>query len=164
MGRIEKVKSFFREVYGLVKTDSGGGALITAQRFADAGDDSQPLTTDYAITVETEQEGRRVVVGFIDPINKGKSGPGEKRIVGRKLDGEVVAEVWLKDTGEILVANSQGEFKLEPGGDCVINGATITKDGEFVNKLGISLGGHGHPITGGSSAPGPTGVSVEIAP
>jgi hypothetical protein len=75
--------------------------------------------------------------------------------------------------GTIKVANSSGSFDMAAGGNINLNGVTIdtagnitspskiTGDsGEFSSSLiaaGKELVAHDHAITGGSSAPGPTG-------
>lgn len=163
MGRIEIIKSFFRGVingsyFNSVKTDSGGGPLVTPKSFNDAGDDSQPLQSDYAVSVEISEEGSRVIVGYIDPQNAGVAGIGEKRIYSRESGGTIKAEIHLKNDGSILISNDAGQFELESGGDCVINGCKITTAGEIFDAFGNSLSGHLH--TGNLGNP----VSVAYTP
>ncbi len=78
-----------------------------------------------------------------------------------------------KADGSIKGDNSSGSFELQAGGDFVVNGVTIDTAGNInspatitapnvdattSNKAaGKELAGHDHPITSGSSAPGPTG-------
>ena len=183
LGIIARVLSFTRAVrngakLSDVKLDPGGGPYITGEHFADAGDDSHPLPTDYAAAMSIPRDGGKVPVGYADPINEPKAAAGEKRIYGRNAStGVEVNEVWLKADGAVLIANSagsfelkadgsikglngSGSFELESGGDFVVNGATITATGDVQTALGRSLDLHVHPITSGSSAPGPTGSPV----
>ena len=190
MGRIAKVLSFVRAVrngakVSNVKVNPGGELNITSEHFSPIGDDAHPLTSDYAVTNEIPRSGGEVVVGYLDPLNTSKAGPGDKRIYARDADdGSVVVEVWLKNDGTAIVSNDNGSFTLSPsgsvkglnangsfelqsGGDFLVNGVTIDTDGNISSPTSISapsiivdgkeLKDHTHPITSGSSAPGPTG-------
>ncbi len=168
-----------------VKINPGGKLNITSEHFSDPGDDSFPLITDFAITTDIPRSGGEAVTGYLDPINTPKALEGEKRIYARDLsDGSVVVEIWLKNDGEALISNSSGSFVLKPdgsmkgsnssgsfeleaGGDFLVNGVTIDTNGNINSPTSISapsivvdtkeLKDHDHPITSGSSAPGPTG-------
>lgn len=75
--------------------------------------------------------------------------------------------------GSIKGDNGNGSFELAVGGDFLVNGVTIDTSGNItspatitapnvvgstsVEAAGKELAGHEHPITSGSSAPGPTG-------
>ncbi|MCK5606548.1 hypothetical protein KAR91_31890 [Candidatus Pacearchaeota archaeon] len=179
MGLITRVLSFVRVVrngiyFSDVKMNPDGGSNITGEHFADAGDDSFPLPTDYAVTTTIQRSGGEVPVGYADPINEPKAEAGEKRIYGRDASsGAQVNEVWLKADGAVLISNingsfelkadgsmigqnSAGSFELEAGGDFVINGATITALGDVVTALGRSLDTHIHSgVTTGPSNTGP---------
>lgn len=166
MGRIAKLLSFVRgEKNGAkvsdVKADPGGGANVTAQHFASPGDDSHPLPGDYVAMAGARGTGRENAVGYIDPTNEPKAGPGEKRIYARDENGAVVVEVWLKNDGTATLVNAEGsvtlapsgsikgvngggQFELQAGGDFVANGATMTTDGDVVTSDGISLRTHVH--------------------
>lgn len=79
----------------------------------------------------------------------------------------------LDPAGSIKGINGNGSFELEIGGDCVINGVVIDTSGNITSPAkidaqevdaatsliaaGKEIVAHTHPITGGSSAPGPTG-------
>ncbi len=184
MGRIGKLLSFVRAVRNSaqvsdVKLDPGGGPVITAEHFSAPGDDSHPLAGDYVRVGQVPQSGRAAVTGYVDPATEPKAQPGEKRIYARDTDGAEVAEVWLKNDstvtavnsngsvtlspdGSILGQNSSGSFELQASGDFVVNGVTIAADGSVTIPTSLTLNGkeiagHTHPITSGSSAPGPTG-------
>jgi hypothetical protein len=183
MGLIAVVKSFVRtERNGAklsdVKLDPGGGANITGEHFADPGDDSHPLPGDYAVTVGIPRNGGQVPVGHADIVNDPESQPGEAGKYGRdpstgqrvnrircKSDGSVImsndnGSFEVKADGSIIGIGPGGQFELEAGGDFVVNGARITAAGNVLTALGRSLDLHVHPITGGSSSPGPTGPPV----
>lgn len=166
MGFIARLLSFTRtERDGAklsdVKVDPGGGANITGDHFADAGDDSHPLPTDYAYLGKNKQSGGYSPVGYADPINSPAAGPGEKRIYGRDpATGLVVNEVWLKSDSSVIISNALGAIELKADGSVDINGAIISPLGAIQTALGRDLDTHVHPITGGSSAPGPTGPPV----
>ncbi len=164
MGLIAIVKSFTRAVrngarLSDVKVDPGGGANITGEHFADPGDDSHPLTTDYALLVKTRQSGGLAPSGYADPVNTPKAAAGEKRIYGRDPStGLVVNEVWLKADSSVIISNALGAIELKADGSVDINGAVISPLGAIQTALGRDLDTHVHPITSGSSAPGPTGA------
>ncbi len=123
MGRIGKLLSFVRTLrHGAqvsdVKLDPGGGANITSEHFAGAGDDAFPLVTDYPIAVDLQRQGVAAVVGYVDPINEPKSLEGEKRIYARDpATGLVIVEVWLKNDGEATIFNDTGSSTILPSGE-----------------------------------------------
>lgn len=134
MGRIGEVLAFARIVSGDVRIDEvqvdpGGGANVTAQHVADAGDDSQPLPGDFAALAESNGTGREYVAGYHDPKTPRKAGPGAKRIFSRSAPGVVAAEVWLKEDGTVSIQ--------------VFNGAPISikSDGPItVDSTDVRLG------------------------
>jgi len=169
MGRVAKLLSFVRvdrngAKISDVKGDPGGGANVTAEHYAAPGDDSVPLAGDYFATVDGPGTGREQAVGYLDPTNSPKAQPGDKRIYARDPGtGGVVAELWLKNTGDVVCSNASGSFELQPGGTIVLNGVTIDPSGNIaatsvsapsVQANGKELAGHTHPVT---TAPGTTG-------
>ncbi len=185
MGRIATLLSFVRAIRNEAqvsdaKVDGGGGANITAEHFADPGDDSFPLNTDFVALTTAAGSGRESAVGYLDPLNEPKATAGDKRIYARDADtGLTVVDVWLKSTGEATTANASGSFTLgadgsisgtnangfftlQAGGDFVVNGVIIDSSGAMTVPASLTLNGkeldaHDHAILGGSSAPGPTG-------
>ena len=139
-----------------VKVDLGGGDIILSEHFSDAGDDSYPLDTDYALTTSIPRTGGNAVVGYLDPINEPKAQVGDKRIVGRDPNTKlVVVEVWLKSSGDALIenqncsflakadgsiqgTNSNGSFKLEVGGNFVVNNVVIDQAGNITTPEKLS--------------------------
>jgi len=124
------------------KIQPGGGFNVTLLHFGPAGDDSQPLADDACLGVETERSGSYAAAGYLDANNKPKAAAGEKRIYARKDDGSVIAEIWLKNTGDITIINDEatvtvsaaggfkvenddGSFELEPGGVIKIQGIEV---------------------------------------
>ena len=166
MGLIARVLSFTRaERNGAklsdVKIDPGGGPNITGEHFADPGDDSHPLSTDYVAAMPVRRSGSAVPVGYADPINTPEAAAGEKRIYGRDPStGLAVNQVWLKADGSVIISNALGAIELKADGSVDINGAIISPLGAVQTALGRDLDTHVHPITSGSSAPGPTGPPV----
>jgi len=100
-----------------VKSDPGGGANVTAPHFGAPGDDGHPLPGDSVALIGVPRTGGVASVGYIDPANTPKAAAGERRVYSRDASGAVVAEVWLKNTGEVSVKNDAGEIKLAPAGD-----------------------------------------------
>lgn len=134
MGRIARLLSFVRLTkngakVSDVKVNPGGDPNITAEHFADAGDDSHPLITDYVALNTDTGAGRETAIGYLDPINESKAQPGDKRIYGRDADtGEVVVEVWLKNDGTAVVSNENGSVTLRPNGGTVVTTPESTFD------------------------------------
>ncbi len=131
MGSIARVLSFARRVIDGVfvseaKINPDGGSNITAPHFADAGSDSHPLPTDYVATTTIRGSGREAATGYADPLNEGKSEPGEARIYGRDSDGAPVNEVWLKGDGTVTAANDNGHIELKPDGGSELVGPLNT--------------------------------------
>lgn len=167
MGFIALVKAFERtERNGAkvsdVTVDPGGAPTVRSEHFQGAGDDSYPLGTDYSLNVDIPRTGGSAVAGYIDPINQPKAEKGDKRIYSRQTsDGQVVAEIWLKNTGEIIEVTPKAVFQRSPNGAmlfqnenltiegradgyCIINGAYITPSGDVVTASGRSLDKHPH--------------------
>ena len=125
MGRIAKILSFIRTERNTakvsdVKMDPGGGANITGQHFAPAGDDSHPLPDDYVASMKVPRTGSEVVVGYLDPNADQKAQPGDKRIYARDPnDGTVIVEIWLKNDGTALITNENGSAELKPDGGSI---------------------------------------------
>jgi hypothetical protein len=145
-----------------VKLDPGGRANVTAQHFSSAGDDSYPLATDYACAVEVKRSGGAVVVGYLDPINSPKSQEGDKRIYARESSGGVKVELWLKNSGEAVLSNSNGSVTLSAAGDittvtplCTFN---VKSDGSIKGSNGS---GSFELQTGGNFVV--NGVTIDIS-
>ncbi|MCP4209817.1 MAG: hypothetical protein GY767_22640 [Shimia sp.] len=134
--------------------DAGGGDNVTAEHFAPCGDDSPPMAGDTAACVAGSSTGTAAAVAYRNDLES-KSAPGDKRIYARDSSGAEVAEVWIKGTGEIVVANAAAEVVVEVGGRITAHGAEITPAGDFVTALGISLNGHIHNDSTGAPTTAP---------
>lgn len=148
-----------------VKADLGGRA-INVTHFADPGDDSQPLSSDYVALSSAPGAGAEQAVGYLDPNTPPAAGPGEKRIYSRSGPGVVAAVVWLKSDGTVVIENaSGGAIQMAPSGDVTINGVTIdaagniSTPGDVIAKTlatPVSLSTHVHTSTApGSATSGP---------
>ncbi len=143
MGRIALILSFVRSLAGEakvsdVKVNPGGGANITAQHFAPAGDDAHPLPADYVATMRVQRTGSEVAVGYLDPKNEQKSQPGDKRIYARgPEDGTATVEVWLKSDGTALTSNAKGSTTLSPDGSSTV----VTPEATFSAEADGSIKG-----------------------
>jgi hypothetical protein len=142
MGRIAKLLSFVREVRNGAKVsdskvDPGGGANITAQHFAAAGDDSHPMPGDYVALNTDSGSGRESAVGYLDPLNAPKALTGDRRIYARSASGALVVEVWLKNTGEATILNANGSVTLRQDGGTI----TTTPGSTFDAKADGSIKG-----------------------
>lgn len=162
MGRIARVVSFIKR---RVIVDPGGGPNITADHFSAPGDDSEPMPRDHCVASRSMRTGGGVVMGYTDSVNEPKAGSGEKRIYARDDSGVTVVEIWLKNDGTCLVANSGGSITLSPGGD--IKGVNLSgsfelaSSGNFVvNGVTIDIDGN---ITQPASASIDAGASLKVA-
>ena len=160
MGLIAAVIAFARRTdHSETTVDPGGGSNITADHFANPGDDSYPLDTDFAAVVSNGRTGGGAAVGYADPITTKKAGPGEKRIYARDAAGAVVCEIWLQSDGTIVVQNDNGGMELAPNGSVNINGVIIDAAGDITAPGSLVLNGNeldGHLHLAGTP-PGDTG-------
>ncbi len=185
MGIMAVLKNFTRVFSGDVHhtdatVDPGGQPLKTSEHFSAAGDDSHPLTGDYVAAVSIPRSGGCVAVGYVDPSNAAVTQPGGKRIYSRNENAAPQGQVWLKNNGENLVANSvvslkqtpdgaqivtngAGTYELEAGGDIVINGVRISPGGvitqvtSFKDAAGREYVNHLHNA---GTPPGTTGPNL----
>lgn len=143
------LKEFFRQD-GLpkVKGTVDQSIYITAIHCTPPGDDSPPLNDDFAAYVDAGGSGNYNSVGYVDVRNQGVAVPGEKRFYARTSDGAIVNTLYMQKDGSfsvvndncmlVLNANGSVEFRndkgsavLHPGGNVVINGVIIDKDGNI---------------------------------
>ena len=174
MGRLATVLAIVRTIRNGgnvtdITANIGGNFNVTELHTSSPGDDSQPLPGDYVALLEVVGSGQGLAVGYMDPLNVGSAGPGEKRIYSRDSDGNVKAFVHLQDDGGILIINASGIISLAAGGDATINGVTIDTAGNItvpgggsisspsVVASGKELAGHIH-LAG--TPPGNTGPNV----
>ncbi len=150
-----------------VRANSGGDVNATGELYQPAGEDAQPLQGDIALMHRAEgTSGEYDCVGFVDTRNAPQSNSGEKRMYARNATtGAIVATVWLKNDGTVVVENSSGSMELKPSGEFTINTSgkiTSAGDYEVFNPVGpppgwVSLVSHTHPVSGAATGP-PTPV------
>jgi hypothetical protein len=121
VGRLAKLLSFTRVTRNGAeasdaKVDPGGGANLTVEHFAGAGDDSYPLPGDYGILSRILSTGRDVIVGYLDPKNQQKANAGDRRIYSRDSSGDEIAQVWLKNNGDIIIENDTATVTVAASG------------------------------------------------
>ena len=158
MGFLATVVEFLRSTDQGVPTpeakfDRGGDDTVTGYHFAPPGTDARPLPGDVAYLGDDLGAGNAQAVGYQDPKNAGVAGAGEHRLYARAPDGTVVAEVWLKADGSILVRSVLAGSTAELGADGAISlsnalgGLAIDAAGDVVatTPLGtFGAGTHGH--------------------
>lgn len=174
MGRLATVLAIVRTIRNGgnvtdVTANIGGNFNVTELHTSAPGDDSQPLPGDYAALMEVAGSGQGLVVGYMDPLNVGAAGPGEKRIYARDAAGAAVNAVWLRSDGSLGMFNAGGSVVLAASGVVTINGVTIDTSGNIttpgtvdaaaveaasIEAAGLELAGHTHAVT---TAPGTTG-------
>lgn len=130
MGLIARLLSFTRAQRNAAyvsdaKVDPGGGANLSAPHFSAPGDDSQPLPGDYVFAVPAKRSGSAAAVGYLDPVNEPKAGPGDKRVYARNADGAIVGELWLKSSGDIELTNGAATLTLKASGAVELKGASF---------------------------------------
>lgn len=126
-----------------IDSAAGGGYNATPEHMQPTGDDARPLRDDYLVVVPMPGGKRSVAVGFLDPLNEGVTGPGEKRIYARNEEGAPMCQVWLKATGEVLISNDNGSVTLRPDGGTITEspGATfdVAADGSITGDNGAGF-------------------------
>jgi hypothetical protein len=136
-----------------VKCDPGDGDAATHFHFAPPGTDAAPLAGDVAYLGDDLGAGTAQAIGYQDAKNAGVAAAGEHRLYARASDGTVVAELWLKGDGSIVVRSvlagssaelsAAGAIKLSNA----LGGLEIDAAGNVVatTPLGtFGAGTHGH--------------------
>jgi hypothetical protein len=152
----------------IVTYDAGGGDTGTAQHVGAPGDDAHPIPgVDLAELQETAGNGARVVTGYTDPKNAQKTAPGERRLYSRDEAGELVGEIWLKNTGELVIElfRPTAAVRIKTDGPVIIDspdvrvgrgaGKPIATVGSIVTgTLHGTCGPPGSPLAPGPPIPG----------
>lgn len=108
------------------KFDPGDGDVTTAGHFTPPGTDAQPLPGDLAYLGDDQGRGNLQALGWQDTKNAGVAGAGEHRIYARSPAGTVVAEIWAKADGSILVRSVLASSSVELGADGSLELANAT--------------------------------------
>ncbi|AUR81584.1 hypothetical protein NVP1009O_17 [Vibrio phage 1.009.O._10N.261.51.C9] len=170
MGRFAALSQFIRKSGRTdVRCNPGGGATVDAYHMQGAGDDSHPLPTDTAILVEVPRSRNFAAVGYNDPSNAQTAQVGERRLYARNADGAQVAEVFLRNTGQVRMSNDNGFVDLAPdgtitlddgsGGTIAISGGVITLTGTAINLVGAT-NINGLVVTGSGQMTDASGISL----
>ncbi len=156
------------EADGDIRCDEGGDDPLTADGYQPAGDDSPPRAGDEVGLADGVETGGAQVIGYNDDTTK-KAAKGEKRIYSRTLaDGTVVAEVYLKGDGTIVLESlipGGAKISLLPGGDVLLGGSAtelvaLASKVEKAISAALSVGALHTP----AAAPGPaTFLAVKTA-
>jgi hypothetical protein len=113
-----------------VTVDPGGGGLVTAQHFADAGDDSLPLPGDFVALDESAGKGAEKTSGYVDPVTPKKAAPGGKRIYSRTAPHVVAAELHLHPDGTATLEIFTGKpLTLRTSGPIIIDSPDVRLGG-----------------------------------
>jgi hypothetical protein len=178
MGLIAKILSFTRVMRNNakisdVKVNPGGNPNLTAEHFADAGDDSQPLPEDYAFISSSNGTGRGAAVGYVDVKNLQKALAGDKRIYSRDETGMQKTELWLKNTGDTTLNNDLSSIEILTNGDVKITGPiaqfNVLSDGTITGSNGAGMFqllpngdfvANGFVIASSGGASGPSSISA----
>lgn len=131
MGFIASVVAFARETVNgtsvpTTRIDAGGGNDSTAGHWASPGDDSPPLPADDAFCVDGGGTGRSGAVGYQDPKNAGRALPGERLLYARDQSGEIVLEIYMKNSGELLIESTAGrDITIKTTGTCILDAPDV---------------------------------------
>ena len=144
MGRLASVTEFLRNTdQGTptpeVKCDAGDGDPSTVGHFSPPGTDAQPLAGDVAYLGEDVGRGNEQATGYQDPKNPGVAGPDEHRIYSRAADGSIVAEIWAKADGSILVRSVLAGSSAELAADGSVSIATASASAELGADGSVSI-------------------------
>lgn len=131
MGFIAKVLAFSRRNVGgvsvpEVRVDGGGGNDQTAGHWASPGDDSPPLPIDDSFHVNGGGSGQAGAVGYQDTKNAGRALPGERLLYARDAEGNVVLEIYMQRSGELLIESTAGmNITLKTTGTCILDAPDV---------------------------------------
>jgi hypothetical protein len=156
MGRVAEVISTERDAAGVltVRVDPGGGAIKSAEHFADAGSDCVPLPGDSVAIEGSAGAGSEAVTGYHDPNNPGVAEPGEVRRYSRNADGEVVAELWLKRDGSLEFRSLNGQpIRIVTTGPIILD----SPDVRLTDAAGKGIARIGDIAVGALAAIAPSG-------
>lgn len=168
-GFVCKVLSFFNtdkngDRVSEVTVDPGGGANISGDNFTPIGEDSQPLTGDFAVIIPISGTGVDAIVGYMDRDNDQKSRAGEKRIYARDGGGVSVVELHLKNDGSAVLSNDNNSVTLKVNGDIELGKSSL--DSLVKSAVLGTIANHTHPVSGAVAGPStdPAMIALPTAP
>lgn len=129
--------------------------IKNATRFCSVNEDSKGIPGDYLLDFSLEQIGRNAVIGFVDVKNVSSVEDGEKRIYSRDSGGNIKAEVYLYNNGEIALKNDSAAFSVSESG--LFN---LTNQVQELSSLIIELFSELRAIT---TTGGPTSHVIDAA-
>lgn len=154
MGRIGKViKSYIDKLSGsstnaqVASVEEFAGDQRTVQVFGPCNEDFAPPENCKTVNIPLGRgRGFLVSVAYHNQQIAPVAIHGERRIYSTNQAGDaVMAEIFLKQDGTILVQNDNGNIELQPSGLVKANDAKILTDGDVETSDGISLRNHTHP-------------------
>lgn len=100
-----------------VKTDVGGGDVLTAEYAQGSGTDSHPIPGDYPVNLKIPRSGGLITVAFVESDAQQKAAPGEHRTYARDPNTRAeTVELHLKNDGTAVLQNDTGVVELRPDG------------------------------------------------
>lgn len=167
MGRIGKViKSYIAKLSGsgsnaqFSSVEEFAGDQRTVQVFGPCNEDFAPPENCKTFNIPLGRgRGFLISVAYHNQNIAPVAVHGERRIYSTNQAGDtVMAEVFLKQDGTVLIKNSSGEIELQSSGLIKANDAEIKTDGDIVTSDGKSLRNHIHPQ--GNDSDGDTEVDT----
>jgi len=86
-----------------VKVDLGGGDEALIPMYLPPGDDSRPVSGDYAILVDHPGDARYSCIGFIDAETPSETEDGERLIYSRDSSGARAGYIHLKRDATVTI-------------------------------------------------------------
>lgn len=171
MGLIGKViKSYISKLSGsslnaqFGSTEEFAGDERTVQYFGPCNEDFAPPENCETYNKNLGRDaGYLISIAYHNQLIAPVAVHGERRLYSTNQAGDtVMAEVFLKQDGVILIKNSIGEFEMATDGTVTINGAQITPTGDFITASGKSLNLHTHPqgVDSASDSQANTGTAL----
>ena len=154
MGRIGKVvKSYIAKLSGsgtnaqFSSVEEFAGDQRPVQIFGPCNEDFAPPENCKTINIPLGRgRGFLVSVAYHNQLITPVALPGERLIYSTNQAGDtVMAKVFLKQDGTLVIENSSGYIELAPSGLITANDAEILADGDVLTSDGKSLRNHTHP-------------------
>lgn len=170
MGKV--IKSYIAKMSG-TSTNAQFGAVEefagderTTQYYGPANEDFAPPANCKTFNIPLGAgRGLLLSLAYHNPQIEPVAVQGEFRKFSTNEAGDtVMAEVFCKKDGQILLKNAIGLFDMKPDGTTFVNGAKIDPSGEVWNAAGLSLGGHKHSQANDGDGDSEQDVSIGFEP